>query len=41
MLRSVLGMQRELPFPAAEGPQRIYPGNDLHPQSHGRSEGMI
>lgn len=34
LFRSVLGLQRELPFPAAEGPQRIHPSNCLHSQSH-------
>lgn len=39
LFRSVLGVQRELPFPAAEGPQGVHPGNRLRPQSGRRQEG--
>lgn len=39
MFRAVLGLQGELPVPAAEGPQRVQPSNHLHPQSPGRRQG--
>lgn len=39
LFRYLLGVQRELPFPAAEGPQGVHPGNRLRPQSGRRQEG--
>lgn len=38
-VRFVLGVQRGLPFSAAEGPQRVHPSNHLHPQSRRRQDG--
>lgn len=38
--RSLLGVQRGLPFPAAEGPPRVHPSHNLHPQNHRRQTGM-